>query len=165
MFAWGSIGTKIWFNWSSKRQPNAALLYKYSIEWLHGSTTTTYLITKNCWTTPCTRESVRWSLLKTNSLNKPYMVFSLITHFRAKICALNLIHLEFSMNATVEQLAPVKRPRVGLLQHYINLKKFNRSSTTSFRLSENNQPLWIVAGEGINGTVAGDREAIFINFC
>ncbi len=78
-----------------------------------------------------------------------------------------LIHLELSMNATVEQLAPVEQQATnnwvvaalyqfkevsdaaGLQQRLLNLvKSINLCGTL------------IVASEGINGTVAGDRAAI-----
>ncbi len=71
------------------------------------------------------------------------------------------------MNATVEQLAPVnsKRPIIGLLRHYINLKKLRMQPICKnvFWTLVNGIKLCgtlIVASEGINGTVAGDRAAI-----
>lgn len=97
------------------------------------------------------------------------MVFSLITNFRAKICALNfyLNTFEFSMNATVEQLAPVEQQATAgwVVAALYQFKEVQDPADLQQRLLDlvktiNLCGTLIVAGEGINGTVAGDREAI-----
>ena len=78
-----------------------------------------------------------------------------------------LIHLEFSMNATVEQLAPVEQPATNnwVVAALYQFKEVSNAAELQQRLLDlvNSIHLCgtlIVASEGINGTVAGDRAAI-----
>ena len=78
-----------------------------------------------------------------------------------------LIHLEYSMNATVEQLAPVEQQATSgwVVAALYQFKEVQDPADLQQRLVElvktiNLCGTLIVAGEGINGTVAGDRQAV-----
>ena len=78
-----------------------------------------------------------------------------------------LIHLELSMNATVEQLAPVEQQATNnwVVAALYQFKEVADAADLQKRLLDlvngiNLCGTLIVASEGINGTVAGDRAAI-----
>ena len=78
-----------------------------------------------------------------------------------------LIYLEYSMNATVEQLAPVEQQATSgwVVAALYQFKEVQDSADLQQRLLDlvktiNLCGTLIVADEGINGTVAGDRQAI-----
>ncbi len=104
------------------------------------------------------------------------MVFSLITHFRAKICALNfylntfgVFHERYCRTACTCRTASDRG--LGCCST-ISIKEVQDPADLQQRLLDlvktiNLCGTLIVAGEGINGTVAGTvRQLIkFINFC